>query len=343
MANLFLAHHETKWIRDCPEEFKPILYKRYVDDTFLIFRRPEQIDKFFHYINQRHPNIKFTKENETDNALNFLDLNIEKCFENNGVYFRIGIFRKPTFTGLGLNYHSFTFLNFKINNIKTLIFRAFRICDGWASFHNEMNFLRHYFETNGYPGSVFYDVLRKFLNRKFSSTPTKLTVDKLPFYVKLPFLSNAACKFIRLSVNKILTPNFPYIDFRFVFVNNSTIHGFLKHKEQLPDALCSGLVYKYECGACGATYIGQTQKALQTRAGDHFGISARTGALLARPSQSVIRYHLELCNGGRNLQDFGKLRSFSDTLLLKIYESLEIHFSKPNLNQDGSSVQLFLL
>ena len=55
----------------------------------------------------------------------------------------------------------------------------------------------------------------------------------------------------------------------------------LKHKETVPDALCSGLVYKYECGA---TYVGQTQKALQNRAGEHFGVFPRTGTLLARPT-----------------------------------------------------------
>ena len=76
------------------------------------------------------------------------------------------------------------------------------------------------------------------------------------------------------------------------------MHGLLKHKERLPDALCSGLVYKYECGACGATYVGQTQKALRTRAGEHFGVSPRTGNLLARPTQSVIRDHLETCSNG---------------------------------------------
>ena len=143
-------------------------------------------------------------------------------------------------------------------------------------------------------------------------------------------------------MKQILNSKFPHIDFKLLFLNNNSMHGLLKHKEQLPDALCSGLVYKYECGACGATYVGQTQKALKTRVGDHFGVSARTGALLARPTQSAVREHLESCSGGVNLQQFCKLRTFKDILLLKVYESLDINFSKPVLNQDSSSVQLFL-
>ena len=96
------------------------------------------------------------------------------------------------------------------------------------------------------------------------------------------------------------------------------------------------------CDACGATYIGQTQKALQTRVGEHFGVSPRTGVLLVRPTQSVIREHLEACSGVRSIKDFKKVRSFSDPSLLRIYGSLEIYYQKPSLNQDDSSVQLFL-
>ena len=37
LANIFLCHHESIWLRDCPPEFKPLFFRRYVDDTFAIF------------------------------------------------------------------------------------------------------------------------------------------------------------------------------------------------------------------------------------------------------------------------------------------------------------------
>ena len=191
--------------------------------------------------------------------------------------------------------------------------------------------------------SIFHDTRRRFLNNKCNAKTITLTANKMPFYVKLPFISNAACNFIRSNFKSFLSRHFTHIDFRFVFINSTTIHGFLKHKEKLPDSLCSGLVYKYECGACGATYVGQSQKALRSRAGEHLGVSSRTGHLLAKPTQSVVREHLEVCSGVRSIKEFTKVRCFSENLLLKIYESLEITFSKPNLNQEGSSVELFLV
>ena len=31
LANAFLCYHETRWLDKCPEEFKPVFYRRYVD------------------------------------------------------------------------------------------------------------------------------------------------------------------------------------------------------------------------------------------------------------------------------------------------------------------------
>ena len=38
LANTFLCHHETNWLSDYPSECKPIFYRRYIDDTFLLFK-----------------------------------------------------------------------------------------------------------------------------------------------------------------------------------------------------------------------------------------------------------------------------------------------------------------
>ena len=37
LANAFLAHYEQIWFNDCPDEFKSVYYKRYVDDIFVLF------------------------------------------------------------------------------------------------------------------------------------------------------------------------------------------------------------------------------------------------------------------------------------------------------------------
>ena len=65
MANLFLCHHEEQWLHECPQEFKLLLYWRYVDGTFLVFQKHDHLVAFFNYINSKHQNIKFTMERES--------------------------------------------------------------------------------------------------------------------------------------------------------------------------------------------------------------------------------------------------------------------------------------
>ena len=46
LANAFLCFHEQIWLNDCPEDFKPVYYRRYVDDIFALFRSPDHLEKF---------------------------------------------------------------------------------------------------------------------------------------------------------------------------------------------------------------------------------------------------------------------------------------------------------
>ena len=58
-------------VRQLPEEFKPVYYHRYVDDTFLLFRHRDHISKFHDYINSKHRDLKFTYEVEMNEKLSF--------------------------------------------------------------------------------------------------------------------------------------------------------------------------------------------------------------------------------------------------------------------------------
>ena len=36
LANAFLTHHKQKWLGSCPLEYRPLYYRHYVDDIFLL-------------------------------------------------------------------------------------------------------------------------------------------------------------------------------------------------------------------------------------------------------------------------------------------------------------------
>ena len=75
---LHVYFHEQKCLTNCPDLLKPVLYHRYVDDTFLLFRSPEHIMPFLKYLNSQHNNIQFTHDSEQNNALPFLDVFVKK-------------------------------------------------------------------------------------------------------------------------------------------------------------------------------------------------------------------------------------------------------------------------
>ena len=152
LANTFMCFYEKIWLRDCPDDFRPILYRRFIDDTFLLFRDSAHVNKFYHYLNQKHPNIKFTKEIESNKSLSFLDVEIVKS--NNA--FATNVYRKPSFTGQGFSFHSFCPFNVKIAVLKTYLHRAYDICSTYVSLDREFSFFRSYLMNNGYLSRTIY-------------------------------------------------------------------------------------------------------------------------------------------------------------------------------------------
>ena len=140
-ANAFLCYHEVNWLNDCNPAFKPVYYRRYVDDTFLLFNDRTHIPLFLDYLNSKHPNIKFTFEIEENSKLSFLDVMITR--ESGSII--SSVFRKPTFTGLGTNFRSFIPEVFKINYIITLFNRCYNLSSNWFQFDSEIRFLTIFF------------------------------------------------------------------------------------------------------------------------------------------------------------------------------------------------------
>ena len=57
LPNAFLCFYERKYLEECPSEFKPGFYRRYVDDIFVLFKSTDHLEKFCNYFNTCHPNM----------------------------------------------------------------------------------------------------------------------------------------------------------------------------------------------------------------------------------------------------------------------------------------------
>ena len=183
-ANVFLCYHEKVWLQNCPSEFKPVIYKRYVDDTFLLFRPKHCIKKFCNYINRQHENIRFTSENENENCILFLDIKISR--DNNK--FMTSIYCKPTFSRVFTNFGSFILKSYKYNLLFTLLCRTFEFCSNFELFYLEINKLKTIFENNCYPKSFVDFCIKKYLDKVFIKKEVVLKVSKKELICILPFI-----------------------------------------------------------------------------------------------------------------------------------------------------------
>ena len=127
LVDLFMGHHKVNWIADY-NKGKPTFYKRFMDDILCILRNKNEATEFLNYLNERHPNIKFTDEKEILNKLPF----------------QTSVYRKIIFTNLLTNFCSFIPFAYKLALIKTLVHRIFHICNSWEIFHNNILELEKY-------------------------------------------------------------------------------------------------------------------------------------------------------------------------------------------------------
>ena len=104
LANTFLCHYEKLWLDRCPPKFKPVVYRRYVDDVFVLFKSKDHLLLFAKYMNTRHKKLKFTFDFEQNNSFSFLDVQITRRSNR----FSTSVFRKATFSGIFTNFDSLT-------------------------------------------------------------------------------------------------------------------------------------------------------------------------------------------------------------------------------------------
>ena len=326
LANIFLSYYENKWLHDCPNHYKPTYYRRYVDDTFLLFHNSSQIPQFLHYMNQQHPNIKFTSETEDNNQISFLDINIVK--EQNS--FATSVYRKKTFTGLGSNFLSYMPLKFKIACLKTLIHRAYHLSSSYFNFDTELNFLKDYFINNCFPPYLFHKHVKQFLNQIYNNRTKFSTVSRQKLYVKFPYYGYITDK-ITKDLNSFFSKFYPQLQITIVNVNSLSVQSFFKHKEALPEYLCSSVIYKYNCMSCNAHYIGSSTRQFRCRIDEHRGFSVRTGLPLQSPPFSAIREHSQQNDHALSPQQF-KILAKTNSTDLRLLEALYIYRTKPPLN-----------
>lgn len=123
---------------------------------------------------------------------------------------------------------------------------------------------------------------------------------------------------------------------------SSRLRNCFSFKDKLPMMMQSGLVYKFTCASCNASYYGQTIRHFKTRACEHLGMSHLTGKILRTRKTTAISDHVLECGCPPSLGDFSVLCRESNSFKLSLKESILIKRDRPILNRALSSMPLQL-
>ena len=341
LANAFLSFHEQKWIDDCPDDIKPIVYRRYVDDIFILCRDKEHHAKFLAYMNSKHPNIAFTDEVEHNNTISFLDISMNRVDGMNT--FVTNVYRKPTFSGVFTNFFSYIPMCYKVGLISTLLFRGFVICSSSDSFHKEVEYIRSVLHRNAFPNELIDTFVARFLNKRYEKPVEKPTDETPTVSITLPYLGKLSLE-IRNRLRRLINTHCK-CKLTIVFKSGRRLKNMFKFKDVMPMSLHSFILYKYTCRTCNCSYIGKTDRHSHVRWCEHLKQTPITGRVSKNKAQpTAVQEHIISTNHIGSLTDFqiiGRDLHRND-YHLRIKESLLIRQLKPKLNENVQSTPLDL-
>ena len=262
VANIYMEHFEELALRTA--QLQPRVWKRYVDDTFVIWQHgAHTVESFLTHLNGQRDSIKFTMEKEQDNQIAFLDVMVRK----DGANMTTSVYRKKTHTDRYLNFHSHHHPKVLTGVVKCLRNRAFRVCDSNALMQ-EIQHLHKTFRSNSYPDNILNPILKTthtpYTQTSLPSIPAADKEDSKTKILCLPYVRGITEKIEQVCKNissvKVKLISRPYRTIRQTLVNV---------KNKIPDERKTGVIYEIPCQDCDCVYIGETGRTLKKRLAEH--------------------------------------------------------------------------
>ena len=258
VANMVMENVEQRALSSF--DYKPIFWKRYVDDTFTAL--PASIvDRFHKHLNSIEPSIQFTVEIEENGRLPFLDVLITR---NDDGTLCSSIYRKKTHTDQYLQYSSHHPSSHKQSVARTLFTRASTHSSSLVQRAEEETHIIEALHNNDYPNTFIMDCHKKVQQKR--PTPSLLSNSTIsdtppPIRVTIPYVQgqSEAIRWILRS-----------LDIQVIFRPLTTLRRMISRpKDPLPVFSQTGVVYNISCQDCSSSYVGQTGRSLQQCIKEH--------------------------------------------------------------------------
>ena len=311
IANLYMEVFEEQALQSCDPELRPRVWKRYVDDTFVISTRAS-VDGLLVHLNNQQPTIRFTMEAEKDGKIAFLDTLVHR--ESDG-RLTTTVYRKATHTDQYLAYDSYHPQSVKRGVVKCLYDRAHRIVTKPNGKVSEKQHLASALVSNGYP-LPFLQKVTKTRPRAQKEQANHRALAVLPYVER---------------VSQTLRRCLEQHGIRTVFKSDTTLRNHLvRPKDPVPPGRRDGVVYRIPCGECDAVYIGETGRPVQERMKEH-----ERDVRLARCQTSAVAEHANATGHGPSWNDVKFIDRDPHWHTRRVKEAIQIRLHPNNINRDN--------
>ena len=321
VANLFMEDFEMRAIQSSPNP--PLLWKRFVDDTFVIINKAQK-EEFLAHIYSVDSNIQFTAEDPgPDGSLPFLDILITPDEEGKLV---TSVYRKPTHTDQYLQWDSQHPISAKYSVVGTLYHRAKTISSNNEKLQQEDDHLTRALGDCNYPRWAVSRVKMKMNNptqkkKKKNDQHTQQQNTPKP-YITVPYYRG-----LSESVKKKGSNYGVQVYYR----GGTTIKNLLMApKDKDPMMKKSGVIYSYKCGRvdCDDEYIGESSRTFGERFKEH------------QKAPSPIFDHHTITGHDISVDHFNIVGREENKLKRAIKEALYIRVNNPSLNRNVGKYHL---
>ena len=328
LANAFMESLEERLLQSAP--LKPKYWRRYVDDTFIVWEHGRHtLDQFHQHLNDACPSIQFTREVEEDGKLAFLDVEVSKSSDK----LKTKVYRKPTSSNVYLKYTSHHSDSIKSGVFKCLAKRGDTVCSQVQDKAEEMAYLKQIFRENGYPSGYIERAMRQRAESQQTRAPDVSQSDgnqpgpansQPPEQSGVTYISIPYVKGTSERVARVLAPHGIKIGHN----SKPTLRDRLvKVKDPIPKEQQKGVIYKTSC-ECGAAYVGETGRPKNTRLKEHIA-----ALKYHRTEISPLAEHWVQCGQPFNPGQAATLAVEPTWSRRVIREALEIRLHNPSLNQ----------
>lgn len=310
IANLVMEELENAVLKKL--NYKPIFYKRYVDDCLICIPR-DKIEYTINTFNDFHPRLQFTSEIEVNKTINFLDITIKHSEQGK---IETNWYTKNIWSERYLNFKSHTPNRYKKSVVNSLTDHAIKLAHPKYRPEN-LKKIKKVLEINSYPKHFYEPIIKNRIYTIYNKNK-KQPKQNNSKYISMPYIPT-----VSENISNILKPyNITIAHKPF----NTTKKFFTKLKPELKTNDETNTIYKIDCNNCNSTYIGQSKQYLHKR------IYAHKYDIRTMNNSTALTKHATEQNHSFDFENVQILKREQNYFKRSIHEMIEIKKHRNAIN-----------